>query len=83
VRNNAFTEKCMSRALTGTIVKLRGQDQISRRILLLQAANRRHRNNPANIQRPKRVNVGAIINFVRQNPMAAAVSRQKVNLTLA
>jgi hypothetical protein len=70
----------MRRPLTGAIVKLRRQDHISRRILLLQAADCRNRNDPANIQRAERVKVCAVIYFVRQNPVAAAMSGQKVNL---
>jgi hypothetical protein len=73
----------MYRPLTGSIVKLRGQDQISRRVFFLQTTNRPDRNDPANVQQAERVNIGAVIYFVWQNPMSAAMSGQKVNLPLA
>jgi hypothetical protein len=79
----AIPEKRMNRALAGSVIKLRGQDYIPRHIFLLQTAYGRHRDNPANVQRAERVDIGPMIYFVRQNPMATAVSRQKVNLTAA
>src|SRR5262249_31420611 len=83
VGDDSLPEKCMRRAIAGPIVELRWQNDVSRHVFLLQTSHRRHRNDPSNIQQAKRVNVGAVVYFVRQNPMAAAVSRQKINLTLA
>ena len=50
VRGDAFAEKCVRRPLTGAIVKLRRQDHIARRVFFLQAADRRHGNDPADVQ---------------------------------
>ena len=83
VRRDAVAEKRVARAFAGPIVELRRQHHVSRCVLLLQTADRRHRNNPPDIQRSKRVNIGPVIYFVRQNPVAAAMPRQKINLTPA
>ena len=80
VRNNAFAEKCVCAALARPIVKLRRQENITRRIFFLQAANGRDANNPANVKRAQRINIRAMIQLVRQNPMTASVSWQKINL---
>src|SRR5262249_5379270 len=81
VRYNAPTEKRMNGALAGSIVELRWQNYIAWRVFFLQTADRRHGNDPANVQGAQRINIRAVIYFVRQNPMATTMSRQKVNLT--
>src|SRR5438552_660483 len=80
MRGNSITEKSMDRAQTCPVVKLRRQQNIARRIFFLQTANCGHRNDPAHIQRTQRVNVGAMIQFMRQDPMAASVTWQEIDL---
>src|SRR6059058_5548422 len=76
---NAFTEKSVAGALTRPIKKLRRQQDIARRVFFLQTADRRHANDPADIEGTKRINIGPMIQFMRQNPVSASVWRQKVN----
>src|SRR5690348_4342879 len=49
------------------------------RVLLLQTPDRGDANDPADIERTQRVNVRAVIQLVWQEPMAAAMTRKKVN----
>src|SRR5581483_440627 len=67
----------------GAVIELRRQKDISWRIFFLQATHRRDRDNPANVQRAQGVDVGPVIDFMRQNPMASPVPRQKIDLPSA
>jgi hypothetical protein len=66
-------------ALTGSIKKLRRQQNVARGVFFLQTADRRYANDPADIEGTERVNVRPMIQFMRQNPMSASMSGQKVN----
>src|SRR5205823_14866759 len=83
VGGNALPKKCVHGAPTSAVIKLRRQQHISRRIFFLQTAHGCYRDDPANVQRTQRIDVGPMIDFVRQNPMATTVARQKINLTPA
>src|SRR5438105_5861823 len=76
---NAFAEKTVAGALTCPIKKLRGQQDVARGIFFLQTADRRYANDPADVEGTERVNVRPMIQFMRQNPVPASMSRQKVN----
>jgi len=80
VRGDAFAEKRVLGALAGSIEELRRQQDISGRVLLLQTADSGDANDPANVERTQGVNVRPVIQLVRQEPMAAAMTRKKVNL---
>ena len=80
VRGDAFAKKCVLGAPAGPVEKLRRQEHVARRIFFLQTADRRDANNPANVQRTQRVNVGPMIQLVREDAMPAAVPRQKIDL---
>src|SRR2546428_10090764 len=76
---NALAEKSVARALTCPIKKLRRQQDVARSVFFLQTADRRHANDPADVEGTKRINIRPMIQFMRQNPVSASVSRQKVN----
>ena len=80
VRGDAVAEKGVLRPLAGAVEKLRRQDNVARRVFLLQAADRGHANDPAHVQRTERIDIRAMIQLVRQKAMAAPVPRQKINL---
>src|SRR4030095_5231501 len=81
MRSNTFAKECVGYAPACTIVKLRRQQYIAGRIFFLQAAHRSHRDDPADVERAERIDVGPVIEFMWQDSMAAAVSRQEINLT--
>src|SRR5437016_1713093 len=83
MRNNSLAEKCVLRAQTGAVVELRRQQNVAWFVFLLQTTNRGNGNDPAHVERAQRVNIGPMIQFMRDNPVAAAMSRQKVNLPAA
>src|SRR5260370_5309910 len=83
MRNDSIAEKSVARAQAGPIVKLRRQQNIPRGVSFLQTANRANRNYPAHVEGAQCVNIRAMIQLVRQNPVAAPVSRQKINLASA
>src|SRR5438132_11257614 len=76
---NALAEKSVASALTCPIKKLRRQQNVARRVFFLQTSDRRHANDPADVEGTKRINIRPMIQFMRQNPVSASVSRQKVN----
>ena len=80
MRSDTFAKERVSGALACAIEKLRGQEDIAWRVFFLQAADRCHADDPADVKRAERVDVGAVIQFMWQDPMAAAVPRQEINL---
>src|SRR5437762_2038850 len=76
---NALSEKSVAGAQTCPVKKLRRQEDIARRVFFLQSPDRRNANNPANVEGTERINVRPMIQFMRQNPVAASMSRQKIN----
>src|SRR5437660_9015491 len=76
---NALTEKGVAGVLTRPIKRLRRQQDVARSVFFLQTADRRHANDPADVEGTKRINIRPMIQFMRQNPVSASVSRQKVN----
>ena len=76
---DSFPEKGVAGSPARPIEELGGQDNVARGIFLVQTANCRHANDPAHVKRTQRVNVRTMIQFVRQDSMAASVSRQKIN----
>src|ERR1700750_915885 len=76
---DALAEKGMASALTRPIKKLRGQQNVAQRVFFLQTSDRRHANDPADVEGTERVNVRPMIQFMRQNPVPPSMSRQKVN----
>ena len=80
MRGDPAAKKGVLRPLARPVVKLRGQEHIARRIFFLQTADRGHANDPAHVQGTERIDVGAMIQFVRENAMPAAVARQKIHL---
>src|SRR5262249_54581915 len=83
VRGNALSKKCMSITAARPVIKLRRQQNITRRIFFLQATYCRHRDEPAHVERAEGVDVGPVIDFVRQNSVTACVPRQKIDLATA
>jgi hypothetical protein len=79
VGGDALAEKGVASALTCPIKKLRWQQNVARRVFFLQTSDRRHANDPADVEGTKRINIRPMIQFMRQNPVSASVSRQKVN----
>src|SRR4030095_1852920 len=69
----------MAGAHTCPVKKLRRQEDIAWRVFFLQTAHRRNANNPADVEGTERVDVRPVIQFMRQNPVPASVSRQKIN----
>src|SRR5207244_4664143 len=59
--------------------KLRWQQNVARRVFFLQTSDRRHANDPADVEGTKRINIRPMIQFMRQNPVHPSMSRQKVN----
>jgi hypothetical protein len=47
----------------------------------MEAANCTDAEDPANVERSKRENVGAMVQFRRQQAMAPGMSREEINLT--
>src|SRR5438067_2405516 len=70
----------MFRPSAGPVEKLRRQKHIPRRIFFLQAADGCHANDPAHVERTERVDVGAMVQLVREQAMSASMSRQKIDL---
>ena len=83
VRHDALPEKGVSGSQTCPIVKLGRQQNVPRSVFFLQTTHRCHRDDPADVQRPQRVNVCAMIQFVWQNPVTAPMPRQKINLPIS
>src|SRR5262249_7648632 len=79
VGRNTIAEKSVLCSPAGSIVELRGEKHVTRRILLLQAADRGDANDPAHAQRTKGINVGPLISFVWKKAMATPVTWKKVN----
>ena len=50
---------------------------------ILQAADRCHANDPADVERTQRVNIGPVIYFMRENSVAPAMPWQKIYLAAA
>ncbi len=80
VRGDATSEKSVVGPLAGAIEKLRGQEHIARRVFFLQTAYRRHADNPPDIQRTERIDIRAMIQLVRKQPVSASVPGQEINL---
>ena len=76
---NAFPEKSVAGAQTRPVKELRRQENVARRVFFLQTADRCNANNPADVEGTERINVRSMIQFVRQNPVPASMSRQEVN----
>src|SRR4029077_18698180 len=83
MRNDSIAEKCVGRAQAGAVVKLRRQQNIPRGVSFLQTADRATRNDPAHVEGAKCVNIRSMIQLMRQTPVPAPVSRQKINLAPA
>src|SRR6476620_6840797 len=79
VGGDALAEKGVASALTRPIKKLRWQQNLPRRIFFLQTSDRRHANDPADVEGTKRIDIRPMIQFMRQNPVPPSMSRQKVN----
>ena len=73
-------EKSVPLALARPIEELRRQDDVLRRVSFLQAAHRRHAENPAHAERPQRPDIRAMIQLVRQDAVAPRVPRQEKHL---
>src|ERR1700730_10363213 len=83
MRNDSMPEKSVARAQACPVVKLRRQQNIPRGVPFLQTADGANRNDPAHVEGAQCVNIRAMIQLVRQNPVAAPMSRQKINLASA
>ena len=70
----------MFRPPAGPVEKLRRQKHIPRRVFFLQASDGCDANDPAHVERTERVDVGAMVQLVREQAVSAPVPRQKVNL---
>src|SRR5438067_13418439 len=77
---NAVAEKSVAGALACPIKKLRRQQNVARSVFFLQTTDCRHANDPADVEGTERVNIRPMIQFMRQNSVAASMSRQKVTL---
>ena len=80
---DSFAKKRVGRAQAGAVVKLRWQQNIARLVFLLKAAHGGDGDDPPNVERAQRINVPAMIQLVRQDPVAPAMPRQKINLPSA
>src|SRR5262245_6657683 len=76
VRDQAFAEESRD-ATARSVEELIGDDDVHRRVPLLQRADRRGRNNTFDSQQFHRIDVGAKRQFGRHEAMAAPVSRQE------
>src|ERR1041384_7273401 len=83
MRGNPVPEKSVLRPPAGAVIELRWQKHIPWRIFLLQTPDRGDGDNPADVERTKGVDVGAVIQLVRQNAMAASMSGQEENASSA
>ena len=75
----SFAKKRVTRAQTRPIKKLLWQQDVARGIFLLQTADRCHANDPTDVERTQRVNIRAMIQFVRQDTVSTSVPGQKIN----
>jgi hypothetical protein len=80
VRRDSLTKKSVIAALAGAIEKLRRQEHVTRRVFFLKAADGGDADDPAHIQRAERIDVRAMIQFVRKQTVAATVSRKEIDL---
>ena len=76
VRDETVTEKSGD-ALAGAVEELIGDQEFSRTQIFLQRANRADGDNPLYTDLLHRKDIGAEINFARENAVATAVARQK------
>ena len=79
VGHDAFAEKRIH-AMAGTIEELIGDYEIQRLVLFLQRSDRGNGNDPFDAELFESVNVGAEIQFGRQNAMPASVPSQECDL---
>src|SRR5262245_7955366 len=76
VRDHPGAEKGRD-APARAVEKLLGDDDVCRRILFLERADRRSRNDPLDAQQFHCVNVGSKRQFSRRDAVSAAMPRQK------
>src|ERR1700719_4667363 len=73
VGRDSFSKERVNSAQTGAVVKLRRQQDIARRVFLLQTAHSGNADDPADVQRTQRPNVCAMVEFMGQNAVSASV----------
>src|SRR5215469_8896616 len=78
MRDKPIAEKC-GRAMLGAIEKLIGHQKLAGPQLFLQRTNRAYGNDPLDPEFLHGVDIRAIIDFARQNAMAASMPSQKRN----
>jgi hypothetical protein len=80
VGDDAAAEEGVLRTAAGPVEVLRRQDDVARFVLLLQASDCGHADDPAHIQGAKRVDIRPVIQLVREDAMTASVSGEKIDL---
>ena len=78
--DDTAAEEGVLRAPAGAVEELRGEHDVARLVLLLEAADCGDADDPADTERAQRVDICAVIQLMRHDAMAAAVAGQKVDL---
>src|SRR3970040_91070 len=76
VRNNASLEKCRNPPFS-EVDKLIRQHDVARLDRLFHTPDRTHRNHPAHPERLERIDIRAIVDFGRIDPMSTSMPREK------
>ena len=79
--DDAATEEGVVFAAAGAVKKLIGQNDVTRSVFLTQAAYGGHANQIADADTAQCPNVSAMVDFCRQQAMAAAMARQEPHVT--
>ncbi len=79
VRHDSAAEKGVLIAAARAVKELVRQHDVTRPILLLQAADGGDGDDPAHVQAAQRPDVGPVIQLRRQDAVAFAMTRQEVN----
>jgi hypothetical protein len=77
VRDDAASEKCMIAGLFGAVEKLVDEHDVARLVFFLQRADGADADDPRDAEFFHRPDIRAMVQFARQNFVAAPVSRQE------